>query len=481
MECAAIQVKTAHGRIITFFVCYSPAVRRAPPDSELVRAIGLPSAVLLVIGSVVGSGIFLTTGMMAVTLPSTSLLLLAWVLGGAFALAGSLSYAEMGAMFPRSGGVYVFLREAYGPLPAFLYGWVALLVVISGGIAAVAVGFGEYLSYFVPELASSNVLWSGVVAGVPVSVSPSQLVAAASVLILGAVNYIGVRSGNMTNAVLTAAKIAGLAVLPLLALAARRVAPAIVPILPEAFPRPFAAFGVAMIAVLWAYEAWYFITYAAGEIEEPQRNVPRALAIGVIGLTTIYLAVNLSYFFALPLHEIRGVTRIAEKAAVAMVGMRGADFVAATVVVSTFGCNAAAVLAGSRLLFAMSRDGVFLPVASRVHPRYHTPHVAIAALTVWSTLLALSGTYEQLFTYVMFSSVLFSVFGGIALFRLRRLKPNHPRPYRTWGYPWVPALFVAGSAVFVWNTLMERPFESLAGLGLLALGVPVYWYWRPSA
>ena len=449
-----------------------------PADSGLVRAIRLPSAILFVIGSVVGSGIFLTTGVMAETLPSTSLLLLAWTLGGVFALTGGLTYAEMGAMFPRSGGVYVFLREAYGPLPAFLYGWTALLVVISGGIAAVAVGFAEYLSYFVPVLSPDNTLFAAAPGGFAIEVSAGQLVAGASVLVLGTINYVGVRSGNMTNAVLTAAKIAGLAALPVLALIAFRQTPQLTPIVPEPFPRPLASFGIAMIAVLWTYEAWYFITYAAGEIENPKRNVPLALAIGVLLLTLVYLSVNVAYFFALTLGEIRGVTRIAEKAAVALVGARGADFVAATVVVSTFGCNAAALLAGSRLLFAMSRDGVFLPVAAQVHPRHRTPHVAIVALTLWATLLTLSGTYQQLFTYVMFSSVLFSVFGGIALFRLRRTRPDHPRPYRTVGYPWVPALFVAGSAAFVLNTLLERPFESLAGLGLLALGLPVYWHSR---
>lgn len=432
----------------------------------------------MVVGAVVGSGIFLTTGIMAETLPSTTLLLIAWMTGGVYALAGGLAYAEMGAMFPRSGGVYVFLREAYGPLLAFLYGWIALLVVISGGIAAVAVGFAEYLSFFIPALSPSNVLWSGTLAGAAVRVSAGQLVAGMSVLILGAVNYVGVRSGNMTNAVLTAAKIAGLAVLPLLAIAAYRTTPAILPVVPEAFPRPAASFGIAMIAVLWAYESWYFITFAAGEIENPKRNVPRALGIGVALLTLIYLAVNVAYFFALPLAEMRGVTRIAEKAAVAMAGVHGADLVAITVVVSTFGCNAAGVLAGSRLLFAMSRDGFFFPVGARVHARYHTPHVAIAALTLWSTLLTLSGTYEQLFTYVMFSSVLFSVFGGLALFRLRRIKPDLPRPYVAWGYPVVPGVFVAISIAFVWNTLMERPFESVAGLGLLALGLPIYWYWQ---
>ncbi|HSL20311.1 MAG TPA: APC family permease [Vicinamibacterales bacterium] len=447
-------------------------------DDDLIRAIRLPTAVLFVVGSVVGSGIFLTTGVMAETLPSTALLLLAWTLGGLFALAGGLSYAEMGAMFPRSGGVYVFLREAYGPLPAFLYGWVALLVVISGGIAAVAVGFAEYLSYFLPSVSASNVLMDMTLGGVPVNVSAAQLVAGGSVLLLGAINYVGVRSGNMTNAVMTMAKIAGLAALPVLALFAHRATPDLAPVVPSDLVRPFASFGVAMIAVLWTYEAWYFITYAAGEIEDPKRNVPRALAIGVMLLTTIYLSVNVAYFFALPLDRIRGVTRIAEEAAVALVGPPGARFVAATVVVSTFGCNAAAVLAGSRLLFAMSRDGVFFRSASEVHPRFRTPHVAIVAMTLWSTLLTLSGTYEQLFTYVMFSSVLFSVFGGLALFRLRRLLPHHPRPYRAWGYPWVPALFVAGSIAFVWNTLVERPFESLAGLGLLALGLPAYWYWH---
>jgi APA family basic amino acid/polyamine antiporter len=248
--------------------------------------------------------------------------------------------------------------------------------------------------------------------------------------------------------------------------------------MPSEFPRPLASFGVAMIAVLWTYEAWYFVTYAAGEIENPKRNLPLALGIGVLALTTVYLTVNIAYFFALPLEEIRGVTRIAEKAAVALVGARGADFVAATVVLSTFGCNAAAILAGSRLLFAMSQDGVFFPTAARVHPEHRTPHVAIAALTLWSTLLTLSGTYDQLFTYVMFSSVLFSVFGGVALFRLRRLQPERHRPYRAWGYPWVPGLFVTGSTAFVLNTLFERPFESCAGLGLLALGLPAYWYWQ---
>ena len=456
----------------------TPSTVSTPGDEGLVRAIGLGSAILFVVGSVIGSGIFLTTGGMAAVIPSVPLLLAAWVLGGLLAIAGGLTYAEMGAMFPRSGGVYVFLREAYGPLPAFLYGWAALFVVISGGIAAVAVGFAEYLSYFVPAASPKLIVVSVATPWETITISAGQVVAALSILTLGAINYVGVRSGNMVTAVLTAAKVCGLAALPVMAVVAWRVHPVMSPIIPPDLARPAASFGVAMIAVLWTYEAWYFITYAAGEIKDPQRNVPRALVAGILVLTTVYLVVNLAYFFALSLDEMKGVTRIAERAASVLVGPRGATFVALTVVVSTFGCNAAAILAGSRLLFAMASDGVFLPAASHVHERFRTPHIAIIALTVWSTLLALSGTYEQLFTYVMFASILFSVAAGLALFRLRYTMPERRRPYRTWGYPVVPVIFIAGSTAFVVNTLTERPVESIAGLGLLALGLPVYWYWR---
>ena len=439
----------------------------AVADEGLARAIGLRSAILFVVGSVIGSGIFLTTGGMAMVIPSASLLLAAWVLGGVLAIAGGLTYAEMGAMFPRSGGVYVFLKEAYGPLPAFLYGWAALFVVISGGIAAVAVGFAAYLSYFLPSLTTTSLL----------GIAGTKLVAASVILVLGAVNYTGVRSGNMVNVVTTAAKVGALAALPVMALVAARAHPQFLPIVPPGLDRPAASFGVAMIAVLWTYEAWYFITYAAGEIKDPQRNLPRALFGGILLLTTIYVVVNVAYMYALTLDEMKGTTRIAERAATALIGPVGATFIAVTVLISTFGNNAAAILGGSRLLFAMASDGVFLPVASRVHPRYLTPHVAIVALTVWSALLALSGTYEQLFTYVMFASILFSVAAGVALFRLRSTMPDRPRPYRTWGYPIVPLVFIAGSGAFVLNTLFERPVESLAGLGLLALGLPAYWYW----
>jgi len=443
----------------------------APADEGLQRVLGLRSAILFVIGSVIGSGIFLTTGGMATVIPSTLLLLAAWTLGGVLAITGALTYAEMGAMFPRSGGVYVFLKEAYGPLIAFLYGWAALFVVISGGLAAVGVGFATYLSYFFPVLGSIS--FAGV--------NGTQLVAAAMIVVLGVINYVGVRSGNLVNVVTTTAKVGALAALPIMALVAARVQPIYLPVVPPDLARPHAAFGVAMIAVLWTYEAWYFVTYASGEIKDPQRNIPRALIAGILILMAIYVLVNVAYLHALSIEQMKGTTRIAERAATALIGPAGATFIAFTVVVSTFGNNGAALLAGSRLLFAMASDGVFLPAARRVHPRFRTPHIAIVALTIWSAVLALSGTYEQLFTYVMFASILFSVAAGVALFRLRYTMPDRARPYRTWGYPLVPAVFILGSLAFVLNTLVERPTQSLLGLGLLALGPPAYWYWSPRS
>jgi APA family basic amino acid/polyamine antiporter len=429
-------------------------------DDGLVRVLGLGSGVLFVLGSVIGSGIFLTTGMMAAKLPSATLLLVAWAVGGALALAGGLTYAELGSMFPKSGGVYVYLREAFGPLTAFLYGWAAFLVFWSGGIAAVAVGFAEYMRYFTPGL-------------------PAPLLAVTAIVVLGGINYVGVRTGNAANVVLTIAKVAGLAALPAMAIVWSKTAPHWTPVVPPV-PNPLAMFGVAMIAVLWTNDAWYCVTWIAGEMKRPQRDLPLSLLYGIGLLTLIYLAVNAAYFYALPMNELAGTTRVAERAATAMVGPAGATFVALTVVISTFGCDNAAILAGARLLFAMARDGVFIKSCARIHERYRTPHIAIVALVLWSSVLAVSGSYEQLFTYVMFASLLLHMLGAIALFRLRRTRPDAVRPYRVWGYPIVPAVFIIASAAFVLNTLVEKPRESFTGLGLLALGLPAYWYWKRS-
>ena len=447
-----------------------PAARSSEP---LVRAIGLSGATLLVIGNVIGSAIFLTSGGMVAELRSLPALLAAWLAGGLLAMAGGLTYAEMGAMFPRTGGMYVFLEEAYGPVWGFLFGWAALLVVLTGSVAGVAVGFAEYFSYFVPALGTSRVLLT---AG-PVTISAGGVVAAVSILAIGWINVLGVAMASRVQGLLTVAKVAGLAAVPLIALWLHPVAPDLSPVLPPV-ARPVAAFGVAMIAVMWAFEGWSYLAISAGEIRDPARIVPRAYMLGTLGLTLIYLAVNVGYILALPMEAMSGETRIAERAMTALVGPSGATFMAAVVVVSTLGCNVAGTLAMSRACYAMAADGLFFRAVAAVHPQYRTPHVAIAVTCVWSALLALSGTYDQLFTYVTFASVLFGTLVGLAIFRLRRTHADHPRPYRTWGYPVVPVLFVAGSGLLVVNTLLERPVESLLGLGLVALGLPAYWYWR---
>jgi APA family basic amino acid/polyamine antiporter len=450
----------------------------AAADDQLVKGIGLSGATLLVIGSVIGSGIFLTTGGMVAELPSTTLMLTAWVAGGLLALAGGLTYAEMGSMFPRSGGLYVFLSEAYGPVCGFLFGWACLLVILTGSVAAVAVGFAEYFSYFFPALGTDRVLLSLPMPWGPLAISAGQVVAAASIVVITAINWVGVNSGNAANSVLTVVKVGLLVLLPLLALVYLRVDPSFTPVVPASTARPLASFGVIMIAVMWTYEGWYYVAFAAGEIKDAARNVPRALILGTLALMTIYAAVNLGYVYTLTLDEMSGVTRIAERAVTVLVGSGGAALVAASVVISTFGCNVAAVISSSRTCFAMAADGRFFRAAARVHPVYRTPNVAMVITSGWSALLTLTGGYEALFTYVTFASVLFGTLGGAAIFVLRARRPSVPRPYRTWGYPIVPALYVLGSLALVGNTLMERPTASVAGLGLVALGLPFYFYWQ---
>ncbi|MFN7978306.1 MAG: amino acid permease [Vicinamibacterales bacterium] len=446
-------------------------------DAQLVKGIGLWGATLLVIGSVIGSGIFLTTGGMIAELPSATLLLAAWGAGGLLAMAGGLTYAEMGSMFPRSGGLYVFLSEAYGPVWGFLFGWACMLVILTGSIATVAIGFAEYFSYFFPALGTAHVLFSVPMPWGAWTISAGQLMAAASIAIITAINYVGVNAGNAVNAVLTVAKVGLLVLLPVLALVYLRADPAFTPVVPLTAARPLASFGVIMIAVMWTYEGWYYVAFAAGEIKDAARTVPRALILGTLALTAIYVSVNLAYVYTLSVEEMTGVTRIAEKAVTVLIGPVGAALVAASVVISTFGCNVAAVITCSRTCFAMASDRRFFPAAAKVHPVYRTPHLAILITSAWSAFLTLTGGYETLFTYVTFASVLFGSLGGAAIFVLRAKRPDLHRPYRAWGYPVVPALYVLGSLALVWNTLMERPGASIAGLGLVALGLPFYWHW----
>jgi APA family basic amino acid/polyamine antiporter len=446
-------------------------------DHALVRGITFWPATMLVVGNVIGSAIFLTTGSMVEALPSASLVLAAWLAGGLMASAGGLTFAEMGAMLPRSGGMYVFLEEAYGPLIAFLFGWTMVLIVLPGGTAAVAVGFATSFSYFFPSFSTARVIATIPLPFGALVLSAGQVVAALSIAALAAANLFGVAAASRLAAAVTILKVVAVVAIPLVAIAAWPHTPALLPIVPPV-PRPIAAFGVAMIAVMWAYEGWAYLAFAAGEVRDPSRTLPRAFIFGTLGLTVVYVLVNVGYFVALPLAAISGEARVAEKAMTVVVGSVGATVVAAIVCLSTLGCNMSSVLAVSRAGFAMAADRMFFRFAALVHPKYRTPHGAILGLALWSCALTLSGSYEQLYTYVMFAAVLFNVLAGLAIFRLRRTHAHLPRPYRTWGYPVVPLVFVVGSLGLVANTLLERPVESLAGLLLIAAGLPAYAYWR---
>jgi basic amino acid/polyamine antiporter, APA family len=460
----------------------SPSKAPTPEaKAELVRGLGTLDAVLLSVGGMIGTGIFLTAADLARALPSVGWIYAVWLAGGLLTLAGALSYAEMGAMYPRAGGLYHFLKEAYGPFWGFLYGWTAFTVIMTGGIAAIAVGFGEYLGSFVPFFASEHVLWSLPLGPWTWTVNGAQGAAVLAIVLLTLVNVRGLRAGAGLQNLVTVVKIGALLVFAL----AGFWVPAQVTAPPAPLELPWgalaSAFGVAMVAALWSYDGWYGITFTAGEMRDPARSLPRGLLGGTALVVLLYLVMQAVYFRALPLVEMGAAARVGEAAAQSLFGGVGARLLAAAVVVSSFGCLAATILYASRIYLPMAQDGVFFRSVGRIHPTHRTPHVSLWAQCAWAVTLALSGTFSQLYTYVVFASVLFQMATGSALFALRRKHPELPRPYRAWGYPWVPAAFVLASLFLVGNTLAERPVESLVGLALVALGGLAYLGWRRTA
>ncbi len=459
--------------------------RRGHTGEGLVRGLGSFDATMLVIGIVIGSGIFLTTGLIARDLPSPALILTVWLLGGLLSLAGCLTFAELGAAWPRSGGLYVYLREAYGPLSGFLFGWLTFLVYQTGAIAAVAVGFAEYLSYFVPALGTQRIVTSIEVGGFVLSVSAGQLAACVAILVLTAVNVQGLRSGTVVQNGLTILKLLILGAFAILGLwvalpaeASMAAAPAPLPAPPDAW---IPAIGVGLVAVLWTFDGWHNLTFAAGEVRNPAKSLPIAMIGGILVVTVIYLLVNAAYLRALPIDQMSGELRVAGKAAEVLFGPSATAFISVAVIVSTLGAANGAVLTGARVYFAMARDGLFFRAAARVHDRHRTPHVALWAQGIWACVLALSGRYDQLFTYATFAGLLIYLAAGASVFTLRAKRPDVPRPYRVPGYPIVPGLFLLAVAFLLVNTVLERPVEAFAGLGMLVLGLPVYAYWRRRA
>ena len=441
----------------------------------LVRALGAWDGALITIGAVVGTGIFLTTSDMARVLPHPGLILLVWLVGGLLALAGALTYAELGVLFPSAGGIYDFLKEAYGPLWGFLYGWASFFVIMSGGIAALSVGFGEYLGSFFPFLSTSHVLVSAPIGPWRWTFNGGQLAGVGGILVLTVVNQLGVKEGAWVQNGLTLLKLGGIAVFLVAALGWPSPLPVSSGVVP---PQALTGFGVAMIAALWTYDGWYGLTFSAGEMKEPGRNLPLGLIIGTAAVGALYVLVNIVYMRTLSMPEMASHPRVAEAVAAALMGPMGARLLSAVVVISTFGCVSSTILYSSRIYQPMAVDGVFFRSLAVIHPRYRTPVRSLWAQSAWAMVLTASGTYEQLFTYVVFAALLFHVATGAAVFVLRRTRPDAPRPYRVWGYPVVPVLFILSSLLLVQNTLFEKPRESVLGLLLVALGVPAYLYWR---
>jgi len=451
-----------------------------PSKSELVRGLSATDVTLITVGSVLGTGAFLTTADVARALPHAGLIVLAWVFGGVLAIAGALTYAELGTMMPRAGGPYHFLKEAYGPLFGFLKGWVDFLVIMSGGLAAIAVGFGEYLGSFLPFFSTSNILMSADLFGYPWKLTGGAVAGVLAILFFTITSMVGLRESALLQNVLTVLKIGAMLSLALLGFF---VTPVVIPdytspILPGSL---ISAFGVAMIGVLWTFDGWYGATYLGGEMKDPSRDLPRSMFLGVGIVTFLYVLLNIVYLRAVPVSEMPGHPRIAEAAAVALFGAGAAKLVSAAVMVSAFGCIGATILYSTRTYLPMARDGVFFKALAVVHPKWHTPAACILAQGVWTVLLTLSGTYEALYTYVVVILFLFHAATGLAVFVLRFKKPDWPRPYRVTGYPLVPLVFVLTSLAFVLNSLIERPVESLFGFGILLLGLPAYAYWRRTA
>lgn len=447
----------------------------------LLRALSAWDGTLITIGSIVGTGIFITTSDIARAVPHPGLIVLVWMIGGILTLTGALTYAELGAMYPKAGGQYHYLKEAYGPLWGFLFGWTAFLVIMAGGIATMAVGFGEYLGSFLPFFSTQHVLLGANIGGWDFQINGGQLAGGLAIAVLTVVNYVGLREGTLFQNVVTLAKAGALFALIAFGLAAAA------PERPDywaAVPRAAGflnAIGVAMIAVLWTFDGWYGITALAGEMRRPERDLPRSIIAGTLAVTILYVLVNVVYLRAVPLDRIADTPRIGEAAGAALFGAGSARLVSLAVLVSTFGCISATILYCTRIYLAMAQDGVFFRRLSVIHPRHRTPTASIVAQGVWAIVLTFSGSYAALYTYVVFASCLFLAATGIAVFVLRRTQPSTPRPYRAWGYPVVPAVFVLSSTFIAVNTLIEKPIESWIGLIIVALGIPAFFFWRSRA
>jgi len=477
----------------------SPASSTQPTAEKptLVRGLSLLDSVLLLVSGIIGSSIFLTAKDIAVPLPNTKLFFLVWIAGGLISLCACVAFAELGSMFPDSGGQYIYLREAYGDLVAFLYGWMLFAVANGGTIAALSVASAAYMGNFIPAISQHHViatlnvpyptllhghiLWTSF----PSVFTRSHAVGLILIVILTYVNVFGLRWGALLQNVSTWTKFTAMAVFVVLGFAigkghwsnfgAQAPGGLTMGLSPGQL---ISALGVGLIAVFWAYDGWVYITWVAGEVKNPQRNVPLAMVFGVLAVGAIYLAMNMAYVYALPLGEVAKYETIAHAAATTLFSPGAAVWLSAMIAISCFSAAATCTLSGARVYLAMAQDGVFFKRMAVIHPKWRTPAFSLIGQGIWAALLTVSGRYDQLYTYVIFGMVLSYTLTVIGLFVLRWRKPDIPRPYRCTGYPWLPGIYILVGGGWTLNTIITRPTEALAGMGIILIGVPFYLFWK---
>jgi APA family basic amino acid/polyamine antiporter len=461
-----------------------PIVGSPTSPPQLVRRLGLLSATMIVIGSIIGSGIFLTPQSVAAAVDVPGVMILVWIFTGLLTLAGALTNAEIGSEIPEAGGHYVFFRVLYGDFIAFLFGWTTFIVYQTGSIAAIAVAFARYFSYFVPlpHLGASLEAWKIPFIGniAPLADIGVKAVAVGIIVLLTTVNYFGVRFGGIIQNIFTSMKIAAILGIVIVGFGAGKGSVAhFFPLwgMPTSGPL-FTAIGIAMVATLWSYDGWANLTFIGGEVRNPQRNIPLALSLGTIGVIIIYVLTNLAYLYVLPIQDIASSRLVAADVMEQIFPGYGGAVISIAVMISTFGSVNGSAMTTARVFYAMAKDRLFFRSLGDVHPKYHTPAKSLVVQCVWSCLLTLSGTFDQLFTYVMFAGWIFYALGAAGVFILRRKFPRTDRPYSVPGYPWVPFLFVVVAGGFVVNTLISNTADSMVGLLLLVLGVPFYLYWK---
>lgn len=458
----------------------TPSSSSLQPKATLVRGLSLLDSVLLLVSGIIGSSIFLTAKDVAGPLPHPVIFLLVWVLGALISLCACFAFAELGSMFPDSGGQYIYLREAYGDLIAFLYGWMLFAVANGGTIAALSVASAAYLGNVVPAVSQEHVVF----AIGSLAITRAHLFALVLIAVLTYVNVVGLRWGALLQNLSTWTKFSAMAAFVILGLAIGKGSwghfrahgvDLTIGLGPAQF---ISALGVGLIAVFWAYDGWVYITWVAGEVKDPRRNVPLAMVLGVLAVAVIYIAMNVTYVYALPLKEVAAHETIAHAAAATLFSPGAAVWLSLMIAISCFSAAATCTLSGARVYLAMAQDGVFFKRMAVIHPKWRTPAFSLIGQGIWSAALTLSGRYDQLYTYVIYGMVLSYTLTVIGMFWLRWKRPDIPRPYRCTGYPWLPGIYVLIGAAWTLNTIITRPTEAFWGTAIVVIGIPGYLYWK---